>query len=316
MKKIKLNYNLGAFIDYLGEPEYSSNCTHKWQCPLCKDSHKDNLIYNEEKGVIWCFADETHAPKVLKEMIRSNKIKAETVEKENEQVRNIPPDKYKLISEPDKQNSFHEYMSICNRNLYCRPELYKYLFNQRAIRKETLNYIPLGYDVYKRLWVIPTIEYTTNNDTDNIILGFEYRPVDFSNKKGIFREKGSPTGLAMINQFTSKAEILVVVEGYFDGYVLWQYLNDEDQSDYYHIVTPSNGVTSLLKHISKIDFDKYKKFYLFLDNDEPGNNATEKIIEKYPIFEKFTLNSDCKDFNEHYIKYLKDKYEKNTKMPN
>ncbi|MBR2526530.1 toprim domain-containing protein [bacterium] len=87
-------------------------------------------------------------------------------------------------------------------------------------------------------------------------------------------------------------------------------------SDYYHIVTPSNGVTSLLKHISKIDFDKYKKFYLFLDNDEPGNNATEKIIEKYPIFEKFTLNSDCKDFNEHYIKYLKDKYEKNTKMPN
>ena len=69
-KKFKIKHNLGAFIEHLGEPDYYiGEHSYKWQCPYCKDTHRDNLIYDEAKGVIWCFANDEHAPKVLKDMI-------------------------------------------------------------------------------------------------------------------------------------------------------------------------------------------------------------------------------------------------------
>lgn len=154
----------------------------------------------------------------------------------------------------------------------------------------------------KKRWVIPTFQYST--ERANTILGFEYRPFNFS-KEGLTREKGTPTGLAMINSYKPTMEILAVVEGYFDGYALYQHLKEQKQIKYYHIVTPSNGIQSLLKHVSQVDFSKYKKFCLYVDNDEEGNRVAEKIIAKYPIFERVTTECGCKDFNEHYLKCIK-----------
>ena len=156
----------------------------------------------------------------------------------------------------------------------------------------------------KKRWVIPTFQYST--ERANTILGFEYRPFNFS-KDGLTREKGTPTGLAMINSYKPTMEVLAVVEGYFDGYALYQHLKEQKQIQYYHIVTPSNGIQSLLKHISQVDFSKYKRFYLYVDNDEEGNKVAEKIMAKYPIFERVTATCGCKDFNEHYMKCIKGK---------
>ena len=154
----------------------------------------------------------------------------------------------------------------------------------------------------KKRWVIPTFQYST--ERSNIILGFEYRPLNLS-KNGLRREKGAPKGLAMINSYKSTTEALVIVEGYFDGYALLQYLHETRQLKYYHIVTPPNGVQSLLKYISQVDFAKYKKFFLYLDNDEEGNKVAAKIIERYPMFQRILTPCGCKDFNEHYLKCIK-----------
>lgn len=54
----------------LGEPEKQSGEEYLWQCPLCKDTGRDNLKFNAEKGVLWCFADENHAPQILKEILK------------------------------------------------------------------------------------------------------------------------------------------------------------------------------------------------------------------------------------------------------
>ncbi len=70
------------------------------------------------------------------------------------------------------------------------------------------------------------------------------------------------------------------------------------------IVTPSNGVNSLLRHISQVDFGKYRKYYLYLDNDEAGKAATDKILEKSPMFQPIFMKCGCKDFNEHYLKCI------------
>ncbi len=96
---------------------------------------------------------------------------------------------------------------------------------KRGITEITAKAVKLGIDENKRRWVIPTFQYST--EKSNIILGFEYRPLNLS-KDGLTREKGTPTGLVMINSYNPKTEALAIVEGYFDGYALWQYLKKKN----------------------------------------------------------------------------------------
>ena len=210
----------------------------------------------------------------------------------------------KIVLNPKKQEEFILYMCKCNDNLLNDEKSLKFLFKKRRITKETVLYTGLGIDKEKRHWVIPTFEYTT--DVQLKILGFEYRPADLS-KNGLNREKDCPTGLAQINCYIPGMEKLVIVEGYFDGYALFQYLKEQKQDEFYHIVTPSNGVNGLFKQISQIDFRKYKEFELFIDNDNVSKPIAKKIIEFYPQFHNIELKCGCKDFNEHYIKCLLNK---------
>ena len=193
-------------------------------------------------------------------------------------------------------------MLNCNDELYTHEKALKFLYKKRGITTDTVGFIGLGIDLKKHRWVIPTFEYSTTIEGN--ILGFEYRPNDLS-KKGLYREKNTPTGLAMINCYTPQVENLAIVEGYFDGYALWQYLDEKKQSSYYHIITPSNGVNQLLNQLSIVDFNKYKRYFLYVDSDIAGQKEVQKIIERYPIFEIVKMNCGCKDFNEHYLKCLK-----------
>ena len=160
---------------------------------------------------------------------------------------------------------------------------------------------PDYYGNYGYMWAIPTIRYsTTDNSITNLIIGFEYRPADFS-KNGLEREANCSTGLAMVNTFDENTEILIVLEGYLDCYAFYQHLRTLKQDKYYHIITPCNGVNSLIKQIDEVDFTKYKKWILFLDNDSAGRTVAKTIKEKYPFFTDYYLSCGCKDFNEHLL---------------
>ena len=201
-----------------------------------------------------------------------------------------------------------------NSELLYRKEYLEFLLKKRGINEKTVDAVNLGIDLRENRWVIPTIKYNTviNDFADDVSIftlyqtpcGFEYRPLDLS-KNGIRREKDCPTCLAQINEYTEKTKILAVVEGYFDGYALFQYLTEIGQIHLYHIVTPSNGINGLLKQIDSVDFDKYKRFELFIDNDEPAQRVASQILEKYPFFNRLELTCGCKDFNEHYMKCIK-----------
>ena len=288
---------LALLTAVLGEPEKQSGDEYLWQCPLCKDTGRDNLKFNAEKGVLWCFADESHAPQILKEILKKGKINLKPANADYNSY-----DRYKHIFSMQKQIEFKIYMQECNERLLTIDILPSILLKKRGLNLSTARDVKLGVDLNKKRWVIPTFQYST--ERANTILGFENRPFNFS-KEGLTREKGTPTGLAMINSYKPTMEILAVVEGYFDGYALYQHLKEQKQIKYYHIVTPSNGIQSLLKHVSQVDFSKYKKFCLYVDNDEEGNKVAEKIIAKYPIFERVTTECGCKDFNEHYLKCIK-----------
>ncbi|MCD7780881.1 MAG: hypothetical protein LUH05_09455, partial [Candidatus Gastranaerophilales bacterium] len=72
MKKIN-QLELELLTPYLGKPEKQSGDEYFWQCPLCKDTGRDNLKFNTVKKVLWCFADESHAPQILGEIFKNNK---------------------------------------------------------------------------------------------------------------------------------------------------------------------------------------------------------------------------------------------------
>ena len=290
---------LDILQNYLGEPESQSGDEYIWQCPLCKDTGRDNLKFNAAKGILWCFADESHAPQLLREILKKNKNKI-CFKHFNNDYENT--DRYKRFFTIQKQMEFRTYMKECNEALQKSLMRVRFLRQKRGLTAVTVKAVKIGIDEYKKRWVIPTFQYST--ERSNIILGFEYRPLNLG-KDGLKREKGTPTGLAMINSYKPTTEALVIVEGYFDGYALYQYLYKKRQLKYYHIVTPSNGVQSLLKHISQVDFAKYKKFFLYLDNDEEGNKVAAKIIDRYPMFQRILTHCGCKDFNEHYLNCIK-----------
>ena len=293
------NLKLELLTEALGEPEKQSGDEYLWQCPLCKDTGRDNLKFNAVKGILWCFANESHAPQILKEILKKGRINLKPANADYNSY-----DRYKHIFSMQKQIEFKIYMQECNEKLLTIDILPSILLKKRGLNLSTAKDVKLGVDMNKKRWVIPTFQYST--ERANTILGFEYRPFNFS-KDGLTREKGTPTGLAMINSYKPTMEVLAVVEGYFDGYALYQHLKEQKQIQYYHIVTPSNGIQSLLKHISQVDFSKYKRFCLYVDNDEEGNKVAEKIMAKYPIFERITTTCGCKDFNEHYMKCIKGK---------
>ncbi len=290
---------LDILQNYLGEPESQSGDEYIWQCPLCKDTGRDNLKFNAAKGILWCFADESHAPQLLREILKKNKNKI-CFKHFNNDYENT--DRYKRFFTIQKQMEFRTYMKECNEALQKSLMRVRFLRQKRGLTAVTVKAVKIGIDEYKKRWVIPTFQYST--ERSNIILGFEYRPLNLG-KDGLKREKGTPTGLAMINSYKPTTKALVIVEGYFDGYALYQHLYKKRQLKYYHIVTPSNGVQSLLKHISQVDFAKYKKFFLYLDNDEEGNKVAAKIIDRYPMFQRILTPCGCKDFNEHYLNCIK-----------
>ncbi len=290
---------LDLLVAHLGQPEKKYGAEHQWQCPLCQDSGKDNLKFNERKGVLWCFADEEHSKEILRDIFKRNKSRYPRYYKKPAKAPKPMP---QVTKEQERSflSSMHEY----NANLLANTDKLDFLYEKRGLTRETARIVGLGFDRKKKIWTIPTFGYSTSDEIS--ILGFEFRPEDLS-KKGLYRIVGTPNGMALINCYTPKTEALCIVEGYFDGYALFQYLNEMGQSDYYHIVTPSNGVNSLLSYMPQIDFGKYKKYYLYIDNDDVSNAQAKKILEKYPMLQPIKMTCGCKDFNEHYLKCVKAK---------
>ena len=64
--------NLDLLIKHLGQPERKVYNEYIWQCPMCQDTHRDNLKFNIEKGVLYCFANSNHAREILSNIIKSD----------------------------------------------------------------------------------------------------------------------------------------------------------------------------------------------------------------------------------------------------
>jgi hypothetical protein len=304
---------LREVINLLGEPTRQDGKHYYFQCPECRDKSQNNLIYTESNGLLKSFCCES-SKKVYGEIMKARKGNKPTYFKQQK-----PFAKSKRIKPllPDtKLIEFSNYQHECNKNLLTNKEALKYLFDKRGITEQTIIDTGLGLDTNKireinkdgkviklksKVWVLPVYDLVNGQYR---LIGFEYRGASFD-KKVIFKEDNTYSCLANINAKIPPMEALIMLEGFWDGYCFWQHLKEQGQSDYYHILSPSNGVGSILNCLEDINFENYKKVILYLDSDDKGIQAMQKIKEKYPFVEIIVMTCGCKDFNEHYLNCLR-----------
>lgn len=299
---------LQDIIDVVGQPIKKNGSEYEFRCPVCSafggDTKGDNLKYNANKNVLYCFANSEHAKDILREINRRKRTKEIDMQEPQ----------YKKC-----QKEYVLYQQACNDLLLGRKvhwetilslwendakevcafnkssETLNYLYRRRGINPFTVEQVGLGIDPVDKKWVIPIYRH-------DMITGFEYRALDFSKKK-IWREKDTPRHMAYV-WGKPKSEKLIICEGFFDAYIMLQLQEGKDVT----IATCSNGVNGTLNAMKDVCFNNYKEICLCLDNDTPSQEITKTIIEQYPFvidktpqFTDAELEAGNKDITDWYF---------------
>lgn len=277
------NLTLDQVISILGQPRTKQGGEYVWQCPYCMDSHKDNMRFNEQKGLLWCFADPEHSKEVLKKMNGKESDYKPVVKSDN----SVP--KWVVL-----QDKYVEYMVQCNQELLDNPQILDYVYQKRGLTADTIKLTGMGFDSEANQFVIPIFGLKEDCITD-----FELRA--YGDKKVISRVGGGHNTVAVIYG-TKKAKTCLFTEGFLDGYSLLQFMREKGQTDF-TIYSCSHGAESLLKCLPAVNFSNFEEVKLMLDADEAGDKATKAIIDQYPFIKdsrKFLFDVGLKDFSEWY----------------
>lgn len=142
-----------------------------------------------------------------------------------------------------------------------------------------------------------------NNDRFYKAIGFKNISNGFELRMGIFKSCMGVKDISIpVETQYSRAAIF---EGFFDFLSYCQLLRKKDQCFIYDDIIVLNSLTML----SKLDFSKYAILHLYLDNDESGKKAAEKIKKTYnlkTVVDRSVLYQNYKDLNEFLIATKKD----------
>lgn len=289
-----LDIELSDIVNVLGQPTKKSGHQYYFQCPVCKsrgeDSSRDNLLFNDNKRVLKCFACDDGAKEVLR-LINQNKTRNTRSAGYNPEQTKIKPKWYEL-----NKDNLLEYLFESIEELDLTAKNY---LNNRCISLKTAELCGIGSDTNPNMVSIGhsiTFPMFSMNNNEQLV-GFELRQL--GSKKIIKHTLDSPTCICAIYGKTN-ANNLFITEGFIDAYSLLELLGDKADKHNDLIATGSHGCKSILPSLSGIDFSNYKNYYLLLDNDEAGEEATRSIISEYPFFkDKRDLLRGCKDINEY-----------------
>lgn len=288
-----LDIELSDIVNVLGTPTKKSGHQYYFQCPACKsrgeDSSRDNLLFNDNKKVLKCFACDEGAKEVLR-LINQNKPRNIKPSYRGSEQTKVRPKWYEL-----NKDNLLEYLFESIEEL---DPIAKNYLNNRCISIRTAELCGVGSDNNPNMvsigHSITFPMFSLNHDEQ--LVGFELRQL--GDKKIIKHTLDSPTCLCLVYGSLRLAENLIITEGFIDAYSLLELL--QDKAENYLIVTGSHGCKSILPSLSDIDFSNYINCYLILDNDEAGEEATRSIISEYPFFkDKRSLLRGCKDINEY-----------------
>lgn len=291
-----LDITLEQIESVLGEKGRKVGRDYVFQCKVCMDKGKNNLIFSPEKGVLKCFSclNNEGGQYVLDLINEQNptKPKSNYVPTKKVEIKNVIP-KWELNKE-----KYVEYMCLTQDYLLNNDELLEYVYKKRGLTKKALDLLGWGFDHTENCFTIPIFSLKYDCITD-----FELR--EKCAEKKIRRVGGGCSTIAQIYG-CRKAKSLFITEGFIDGGVLYQWMSDRGQKDF-TIYSCSNGVASLFNCLKEICFANFNEVKMILDNDVEGDKHTEKIIETYPFIQDkrgFLKNKGVKDICDYYNKFV------------
>ncbi len=288
-----LDVTLEQIEQVLGEKGKKVGRDYVFQCKVCMDDGKNNLIFSPEKGLLKCFScSNNEGGQYVLDLI-NEKCPKKNHQKPMQTIINPQP----RFLDKDLQEQYLIYMCLANEKLLESQEMLNLLYEKRGIDRQTVIDCGIGYDDTEEHWVIPifSLKYVS-------IMGFEYRRKNFdkySNGSKVRRERGYITDICPV-WGRNKAKTLIISEGFWDCYALHQYLRNKGDDDH-TIYSCSNGVTSLVNVMNRITFANFNEVKLILDADEAGNKVTDEIINRYPFIKDkrgFLFKGGYKDSNE------------------
>lgn len=288
-----LDVTLEQLVDILGGPTKHIGHQYYFRCPVCAqnggDTNGDNLLFNERKRLLKCFACDSGAQYVLKAINKKNtsiNINHNTVKKD------LP-----FWWQTNSSNLWQYWIEAYTEMTECAQQW----LNNCGIDNDTINEWMIGFDSNPSIVKIgpcvcfPMISLNHNRQ----LVGFELRQI--GKEKIIRHTYDSPKCLCIIND-PPKANKLIICEGFKDAYSFLQIIKQKQQYEDFTILTPSHGVNSIIDALKDVDFIQYKKCFLLLDNDEAGSNVTNEIISQYKFFKDVRhLLKQYKDVNELWL---------------
>ena len=285
-------------IAELGKPTRQSGHQYYFQCPDCasagRDNSRDNLLFNDAKGLLKCFACDTGAKSALRAINHRKGYKKDETRvyaHSSAQSVNVLPRWFEI----NRDNLINYlFQSIDELGL----SAFRYL-DGRGLTKQTIDDCGIGYDDNPSMVKMgPSVTFPMFSLNHNMeLVGFELRQIEGG--KNIKHTLDSPSCIcAVYGKYN--APNIIICEGFIDAYSLTQLLGNK--KDDFLICTGAHGVKSILPNIGGLDLSYFENCYLLLDNDDAGNTSTRQIIDNYPIFkDKRNLIKGCKDINEYLL---------------
>ena len=270
-----LDVTLEQLTYVLGEPSRHVGHQYYFRCPACAqhggDTSCDNLLFNERKGLLKCFACDDGARYTL-DLI-------------NKKAKHIKPTQRSsgIVSKlwwQENKNNLWQYWIEAHEEM---TEDVRQWLNEQGVTNKTIQEWMIGFDGNPSIVKVgPCVCFPMISLYHDLqLVGFELRQV--GDNKIIRHTYDSPKCLCVINSHTIATK-LVICEGFKDAYSFMQIIDIRGQKEQFTILTPSHGVGSIIDCLGCIDFARYNQYFLLLDNDDAGDKVTEQIIKKYNLF--------------------------------
>ena len=193
---------------------------------------------------------------------------------------------------------------------YCKK-----LYELRGLTLPTAVVCMIGYDPQKG-WIFPCVRYS-----DNKIVGYEIRQKYFQTfkfKNGketkCYKADNTPSCICSVYQAWDNKKA-IFCEGFIDAFKMYQYKHELTQKFKgvfekvdCSILTSSCGVKHIPELVEKAKlWNDFEEVIFCLDNDEAGNNASEKLknLPHEGKFKFFNQIPEGKDFEDYYEEVLK-----------
>lgn len=140
----------------------------------------------------------------------------------------------------------------------------------------------------------------------------QYFALGFRNDKGGYALRNNKYKIAAYPQgvttISNHSDTVLVFEGFMSFLSCVEYWNSKNKVIPYDII-----VLNSLNNISKANFAKYATIKLLLDADQPGHDATDRLMAQYPnainIMPKFIpydqATKPYNDFNDYWRKVIR-----------